>query len=98
MAVGAHRGPLFYCRGFQHAAGLNEHLISDFAVDNHAVGSDAGVTADAGGTAQLDERLDNGVRPNRDVAANQTGWGTKDGDAVGTDSLARAPAPLPPEF
>src|ERR1700720_2550295 len=83
MAVRAHRGALSYRRMFQHTPGLDQNLIFDFAIYDHAVGPDSRVASNTGVASQLDEGFDDGVWSDLDVAVNHTSCRKKDGHAFG---------------
>ena len=68
--------------------GRTRHLVANFGVDDHAVGTDAGVAADSGLAAQLNKRLDDSVRPDFDVAVNHARIRIENGDAIGHQLLA----------
>ena len=68
---------------FQHTPGLDQSLIFDFAIYDHAVGSDSRVASDTGVASQLNEGLNDSVWSNFDVAVNHTSFREKDGHAFG---------------
>src|ERR1700737_2256347 len=88
MAVGPERGPVLHDGMLEYTTGLNEYVIPDFAIENHAVGPDTRVAADAGGAAELDERLNYGIGANFDAGVDHAGLGIEDGDAGGHEFTA----------
>src|SRR5579862_2128892 len=82
VAVGAEGRAGSDHRVFEDASRLHQHLVSNFAAQNHAVGANPRVTADAGGTAELNTRFDHGIGADFDVAVDHASFGIKNRNSL----------------
>src|ERR1700693_6013066 len=64
----------------KHAAGLDQHFVSDVTAQNFALGTDTGVAAHARLPSQLDTGFNDGVGANLDVAVDYASLGIKNRD------------------